>query len=96
MPLLGWDKLQHAVAYGLLTCLAGWAFACFRAELKRRWLWAMAAAVLFGAIIELLQGTFTANRAAELGDFLADFTGAGAVAIVAVLVARAGRPKNGR
>ena len=72
----GWDKFQHAAAYGVLTLFAGWAFACFPCDVKRCWLRAVLAAVSFGGLLEIAQGLFTKTRAAEFGDLAADFVGA--------------------
>jgi VanZ family protein len=70
-PFFGWDKLHHWAAFCLFTLLAGWAFTG-----NRRWQLAVIAAVAFGALIEVLQGLFTATRSAEFGDLLADLLGA--------------------
>lgn len=72
----GWDKVQHAGAYGLFALLAGWAFGTFPLDRQRRWRLAVAAVVLCGGLLEIAQGLFTANRAAEWGDLLADLVGA--------------------
>lgn len=75
-PLLGWDKLQHAAAYGLLTLLGFLALGSL-IPYPRRWaLSAMLLAILFGALMEAAQGLFTATRTAEAGDLLADAVGA--------------------
>ena len=72
----GWDKLHHWAAFCLFTLLAGWAFTDNRADNKRCWRRAVVVAVCFGALIEVLQGLFTATRSAEFGDLLADLLGA--------------------
>ena len=72
----GWDKLQHAAAYGVFTLLAGWAFGIFSIGLKRRWRMAVVGAVTFGGLLEIAQGVFTTARTAEWGDLLADMVGA--------------------
>lgn len=80
--ILGWDKFQHAVAYGVFTILAGRAFICFRVsrmDMTKRWLKATILAVIFGGLIEIAQTAFTETRTAELGDLLADAAGAGFV-----------------
>lgn len=71
----GWDKLQHAAAYGVFTLLAGWAFGTFPLDLKRRWRMAVVAAVTFGGLLEIAQGVFTTKRTAEWGDLQADLVG---------------------
>lgn len=77
--LWGWDKLEHAAAYGVFTIFAGWAFGNFSFSRRIRWLLAAAVAVGAGAILEVLQGLFTATRTAELLDLLADAIGAAIV-----------------
>ena len=72
----GWDKVQHAGAYGVFTLLAGWAFGVCSLDLKRRWRLAVVAAVTFGGAMEIVQGLFTRTRTAEWGDLLADLIGA--------------------
>jgi VanZ family protein len=72
----GWDKAQHAGAYGVFTLLAGWVFGVFPLDLKRRWRLAVITAVIFGGLMEIAQGMFTATRIAEWGDLLADLVGA--------------------
>lgn len=73
--ILVWDKLQHALAYGVLTLLC--APALHHVGLSRRVSWgaALVIAVLFGGALELAQGWLTATRQAEWGDLLADFVG---------------------
>ena len=82
---LGWDKLQHAAAFGLLTLLIGGAMTSCRASDVRCWGRAVLLATCFGALIELLQGVLTRYRSAEFGDLAADLVGAlDALATVAV------------
>jgi VanZ family protein len=72
----GWDKVQHAGAYGVFTLLAGWACGTFPLDRKRCWLCAVVVAITFGGVLEIVQGVFTATRTAEWGDLLADLVGA--------------------
>ncbi len=83
--LLGWDKFQHAAAYGVFTLLAGWAFGTLPLELKHRWLAAVILAVIFGGALEVAQAVLTSERAAELSDLLADLAGAGIVYFVVMV-----------
>ncbi len=92
--LLSWDKFQHAAAYGMLTLLAGWAFAQFIGDVRRRWRRAVAVSVAIGLLLEVAQGVFTTYRTAEVGDLLADCIGAAAVYLIVMRVNR-GRGKNG-
>ena len=75
--LLGWDKLQHAGAYGLLTLLL--AQALLRSPLGGKggaWWLAGLAAVAFGGLLEILQLVTQVGRTAEWWDLLADALGA--------------------
>jgi VanZ family protein len=82
----GWDKMQHAGAYGVFTLLAGWAFGNFTLDLKRRWRLAVVAAVTFGGLLEIIQGMFTMTRTAEWGDLLADLIGgAGTYGLIMII-----------
>ena len=78
-PLLGWDKFQHLAAYGMLTLLGGRAFGGVIHGRMRTWLAAAVAATAFGALMEFAQLMFTRHRTAEVGDLLADLTGAALV-----------------
>lgn len=64
---LGWDKLNHAFAFWVLTGVA-----------RRAFTWHAATTALmllgYGALIEVLQ-SFTPNRSAEWADLLADALG---------------------
>lgn len=84
--LLGWDKFEHGAAYSLLTILAGWAFCNFRLSAKLRWSMAASVAVGIGALLEVLQGSFTRTRTAEWGDLLADAIGAGIILLLAIVL----------
>lgn len=82
----GWDKVQHAGAYGVFTLLAGWAFGNITLDVKRRWQLAVVAAVTLGGLLEIIQGMFTTTRTAEWGDLLADLIGgAGAYGLIMLI-----------
>jgi len=83
--LFGWDKLQHAAAYALMTFLAGSAFYAFSGNFYRSWLAAAGISIVYGGLIELLQGWCTEARSAEFGDLVADTIGA--VVVLAVVAA---------
>ena len=68
LPLdTGWDKSNHLLAFGMLCLLglAGWP--------RHRW-HVLAGLLLYGALIELLQG-LTGYRQADWRDFAADGLG---------------------
>ena len=83
--LLSWDKLQHAGAFALLTLLAGRFFSQWRPLSRTPWLFALLLAVLFGGLIEILQGTLTEIRSPEWGDLAADVAGGLLVVLAAHL-----------
>jgi VanZ family protein len=80
--LLSWDKLQHAGAYALLTLLVGRFISQWRPLIRHPWRCALLVAVVFGGMIEILQGALTDVRRAEWGDLVADAAG-GMVVVVA-------------
>ena len=79
----GWDKLNHAGAFAVLTLVASFAF-----PRSRHSLWLVLAGLLcYGAAIEVAQ-SFTPTRSAEWGDLLADLIGMAAGAMLAMLIDR--------
>lgn len=60
------DKIQHAVAFGVLGLLGSYAYP------RRSWLWLVAGLSLFGALIELAQGTSFIHRDCDPLDWLTD------------------------
>lgn len=81
--LLGWDKFQHAAAFGVLALLGGRYLIAYRGCRKGCWFKGFWLAVGYGAFIELAQAFLTRGRSAEWGDLLADAVGAGVVSTVA-------------
>ena len=82
---MGWDKFQHAGAYGLLTFLGAMAFTFHGRCFIGRFPSAVCLSVLVGGLMEVAQGLFTVSRSAEFGDLLADGLGAVTVAVLAHL-----------
>jgi len=74
--VLGWDKLLHAGAYGLLSLLLAQAFLCPPFLLRRPWWPAGGVAVAIGALLEILQLLAQTGRTAEWLDLFADAIGA--------------------
>lgn len=69
VDIAGSDKLYHFIAYSLLAYLLA------RSYLARiGWLKLASGVVVYGAVIEILQG-FSGYRSAELGDLLANILG---------------------
>ena len=73
--VLGWDKLLHAGAYGLLTLLVIQALAVFLP--KRISLYAVSSllCIFYGGVVEVLQMVTDAGRTAEWWDLVADIIG---------------------
>ena len=69
-----WDKLQHSLAFGLLTILGLLAYARGKKQLQRQVHRIVIAMVLYGALIEVLQ-SLSGWRYGELGDWVADVVG---------------------
>jgi len=56
---LGWDKLQHAAALGVMALLVFRSCIEFGRSLTRSGIIGIISAILFGGLIELLQSWFT-------------------------------------
>lgn len=90
---LGWDKLQHAGAFGLLALLVSAACLSSRKSPSLSAMTGSAYAILFGGAIEILQQTLTTSRQADPYDLAADAAGAlFAVAILHLRQRRRGPP----
>ena len=74
--VLGWDKLLHAGAYGLLSLLLAQAFLCPPFSMNKPWWLAGSVAVVYGALLEILQLLSQTGRTAEWLDLFADAIGA--------------------
>ncbi|MBL0913591.1 MAG: VanZ family protein [Bacteroidia bacterium] len=88
-PFSGMDKLIHAFMFGVLAFQT---LTFFRKQYSVPFLRlsSVKACVLFctifGALIELLQGSFVQNRSADLSDLLADILGTGCGLLVFGLI----------
>lgn len=74
--VLGWDKLLHAGAYGLLSLLLAQAMLCRSSLLHKAWWMASVTAIAYGALLEILQLLTQTGRTAEWLDLFADAVGA--------------------
>ncbi|PLX80856.1 MAG: hypothetical protein C0616_06490 [Desulfuromonas sp.] len=72
--LLGWDKLNHFLAYGLLSSLLYLGLGLWWHD-WRRLLLALISSFCYGAMMEVFQSVFSHGRSAEWGDLVADFCG---------------------
>ncbi len=79
----GWDKLNHAGAFAVLTVVA--IFALPRSP--RSLSWVLGGLLCFGGAIEIAQ-SFTPTRSAEWGDLLADIVGMAVGGLAAMLLTR--------
>lgn len=83
---LGWDKLDHAAALGVMAYLAARTRnGCCR---LRQALDGFFVGTGFGVAIEILQDRLTANRQADLYDVLADMLGAAIASLIFYLQQR--------
>jgi hypothetical protein len=82
LPATANDKVQHVLAFALLTFLG------FRAYPRAAWLLLPAGLALYGALIELIQLVPTLNRLADWRDWVADLGGVAILLIMRWLVAR--------
>lgn len=84
--IVGIDKIIHALMYVALS-LALWMeyLRAHRGGLKMFWVWMLAFVfpIVFGGVVEILQGTCTAYRGAEWIDFWADVLGTALAALLA-------------
>ena len=69
-----WDKLQHSLAFGVLTLLGLLAYATNKTLLQKQSHRIVLAMVLYGALIEVLQSV-SGWRYGEFGDWAADVVG---------------------
>ncbi|MBN2429117.1 MAG: VanZ family protein [Deltaproteobacteria bacterium] len=90
---LSWDKVQHALAYFLLTFFAGRAFIALVLSRKKAWFLAFVFSIIFGSLMEVAQGTFSRVRGADAYDILANACGALAIYLLACLIPQiSGKP----
>ena len=77
--LIGWDKAQHAAAYGIMTLLTGRVIELYLTPRRRAWLAAALFALLFGGLVEIAQRAMTQVRFADPLDLLANAVGTAVV-----------------
>jgi len=82
-----WDKLQHVIAYGVLSVLGGMAYPA-----RKNLVAIFFGLVTLGGALELIQ-THVPNRQASVGDAVANALGAG---LGLILERLAGRVRAGR
>lgn len=80
--VLGWDKLQHALAYGFLALLATPILIRVRGTASGNWWRVWILTVFLGGLLEILQMTAGAGRTGEWGDLIANALGAWVICIL--------------
>lgn len=80
------DKIYHLVAYGLLCFL--WAKVFLGYGIKRSILFALILSIVYGTVIEVLQGYLTDTRRTSIGDGLANCAGAIIVSLILTIKQR--------
>ncbi|WP_452597934.1 VanZ family protein [Pontimicrobium sp. MEBiC01747] len=83
------DKIFHALAYAIFTALWFLSF-YYKIKLKKTkaLVFSFSFSSVFGIIIELLQGSITKNREADLFDVIANTTGTLIAMIIITIVLR--------
>lgn len=78
LEMLAFDKWVHAGIFFVLVVLLmrGMKFAYIRVTHITAVLFALAIAIPYGGLLEIMQGTFFQDRAADLYDFIANSFGA--------------------
>ncbi len=69
------DKWSHMVAYAVLGAVLAWNL--IKDKHKGLWIWLLGLGlpIVYGGVIEILQGAFFAPRTADWMDWLADIVG---------------------
>lgn len=80
------DKIYHFLAYGLLCFL--WAKALSGYQVKRAIVIALLFSIIYGTIIEVLQGYLTDTRKSSVGDSIANGVGAIVVSLILTIKQR--------
>lgn len=92
------DKVIHFLMYavlGFVACTESLQDKLYRLKFKY-WLWfVFAVLVLFGGLIEILQGAFFKPRTAEFLDWIADIAGLGVGFWVGKIFSKAPQPPKG-
>ena len=78
------DKIAHAIAYALLSFL--WYLSLKSFKISKALLISALIAIIYGIILEVLQGTLTVGRTLDMYDVLANCIGV--VFISSILIAR--------
>lgn len=77
------DKFAHAIAYSLLCFI--WYLAFKINKITKALLIASCASIIYGIILEVLQGTLTEARTSDMYDILANCIGVAFISIILVI-----------
>jgi VanZ family protein len=80
--ILGWDKLQHAAAYGLLALLLARFLVQWQPLETQAWYVSWLTVVGFGVLLEVLQWSMNIGRTADWYDILANSIGSLIVCVI--------------
>ncbi|MCK0178587.1 VanZ family protein [Flavobacteriaceae bacterium S0862] len=74
------DKIYHLIAHGILCFL--WYKALESQKIKHPIVIALIISIIYGIIIEVLQGQLTTTRDASIGDIVANMAGAVVISLI--------------
>jgi VanZ family protein len=74
------DKIYHLLAHGILCFL--WYKALENQKIKHPIVVALIISIIYGIIIEVLQGQLTTTRDASIGDIVANMAGAVVISLI--------------
>ena len=71
------DKLLHLMAFAFwaLSVNIAWAKARMFPSTRKHLVWTVVGSLIFGTVLEVMQGAWTQDRMADPGDLLADVVG---------------------
>ncbi len=82
IPIAGVDKLYHTLGYAVACVLVLRFFQSLGMRIRHPLAVSAISTFLFGALVEILQASFTLTRNAELYDLLANSVGIGAALLI--------------
>jgi VanZ family protein len=77
------DKIFHTIAYALLSLL--WYLTIKSYKIAKAWFIVASLAVIYGIIIEVIQGTLTEARTLDVYDILANCIGVGLISSIIII-----------
>ena len=92
--LFSWDKLAHAIVYGVLSYLAFRAYALDNQVIWKHGLWIIILTSAYGVLIEIIQGTFFPGRFFEVLDIIANIIGSLLGVLIFIFLQRRKKPRE--